>query len=68
MEQLLVAAFYFFMRSCENSRVTENKGARRNKLLRVQNIRFFQNGKKIAHTDLTLSLIDYGSIPFKYQK
>lgn len=65
ISQLAIGAFFFAMRSCEYSRTS---GERRTKLLRLNNIRFFEGHRLVPHDDPYLSQSDSVSITFEYQK
>jgi hypothetical protein len=65
ISQLIVAAFFFMMRSCEYLSVP---GERCTKLVCIHNIRFFLGRCELCHDDPRLSLADTVSILFKYQK
>ena len=63
--QLLRGALFFAMRSCEYLKVS---GARRTKLLRLKNIRFFRRRRELPHDHPELHLATSVSITFEYQK
>jgi hypothetical protein len=65
MFQLLVAAFFFAMRSCEYMSVMDD---RRMKLLCLWNIHFFLGRRALKHSDPCLTLANTISISFEYQK
>ena len=46
---LLVGAIFFAMRLCEYLVTSPNEGAKRMRILRLKNIQFLRNGKKIGH-------------------
>ena len=60
-----ILAFFFAMRSCEYLTIT---GERRTKLLRVQDLRFFQDRTDITHDNTTNHLADIICIMFRDQK
>jgi len=62
---LAILAFFFAMRSCEYLTIT---GERRTKLLRVQDLRFFQDRTDITHDHTTNHLADIICITFRDQK
>ena len=65
LAQLATGAFFFAMRSCEYLSVS---GARRTRLLELQNIRFFKANKELLHNDPRLCTADTVSITFYFQK
>ena len=64
--QLCIGAFFFAMRSCEYLSVSGP--ARKTKRLRIRNLRFFRNKKRLKSNDPTISLADYVTITFEDQK
>jgi hypothetical protein len=65
MCQLFTGAFFFAMRSCEYLQVS---GTCRTKILKLKNIRFFNEKKELHHKDNYLKLADTVSITFEFQK
>jgi hypothetical protein len=66
--QLIVGAFFFAMRSCEYSKTTSPTESTTTKLLKLRNIRFFNNSKIITHDHPDLASADIVSITFESQK
>ena len=65
MGPLIILAFFFAMRSCEYLTINSEQ---RTKLLRIQDIRFFQERKDIAQNRATNHLADIICITFRDQK
>jgi len=65
MCQLFTGAFFFAMRSYEYLQVS---GTCRTKILKLKNIRFFNEKKELHHKDNYLKLADTVSITFEFQK
>ena len=65
LARLAIGAFFFALRSCEYLHV---KGERKTKLLCVENIRFFHNGRLIPHSSPDLASSSVVSITFLSQK
>ena len=69
--QLSTGALFFAMRSCEYTHTSGDPfgGDRKTKLLRVKNIRFFQDTKEISrnHPQLT-SIATIVQLTFEFQK
>jgi hypothetical protein len=65
--QLTAIAIFFPMRSCEYLKVTQAE-KRRTDILRIRNLRFFRDGKLIAHSNPHLEFSDCISITFEMQK
>ncbi len=65
--QLTIGAAFFACRSCEYSKVLQSKD-KRTKLLRLQNIRFFKNGRQLPLQSNDLELADSVAITFEMQK
>ena len=65
--QLSIGAFFFACRSCEYLKVTQAE-LRRTAILCLRNIRFFLEGKLLAHNDPNLERADCVSITFEFQK
>ena len=69
--QLTTGALFFAMRSCEYSHTNGDPfgGERKTKLLRIRNIRFFQNTKEISRLHKNLqSIATIVQITFEFQK
>lgn len=64
--QLTRGAFFFGMRSCEYLKVSGY--ARRTKLLRLRNIRFYKHRRELSHDNPQLRYADTVSITFEFQK
>jgi hypothetical protein len=65
LAELAIGAFFFAMRSCEYTKVSE---PRRTKLLCLRNIRFFRGGTILTHDHPELDTADAVSILFEFQK
>ena len=67
ISQLTIAAYFFACRSCEYLKVQQSE-KRRTDILRLRCIRFFKDGKELAHNDRLLEYADSVSVTFEYQK
>ena len=65
---LLIGAIFFAMRSCEYLETNSKEESRRTKILRVKNIRFVRNNKKVGYEDPELELSDIVMITYEFQK
>ena len=65
--QLTILAFFFAMRSCEYVKVTQQE-KRRTEILRLRNLRFFNNGRLVPHDDPNLEYSNCLNITFEMQK
>jgi hypothetical protein len=65
--QLTIFAFFFAMRSCKYVKVTQQEKCR-TEILRLQNLRFFNNGRLVPHNDPNLEYSNCLSITFEMQK
>jgi hypothetical protein len=63
--QLFIGAFFFAVRSCEYIKV---QGPRKNKLLTLKNIRFFNGNRLVKYSDPKLHHAECVSITFELQK
>ena len=67
ISQLLIGAFFFAMRYCEYLNVPQSE-KRRTEILKLRNIRFLKDGKKLPHDSPLLEYADSVSITFEFQK
>jgi len=65
--QLTILAFFFAMRSCEYVKVPQQE-KRRTEILRLRNLRFFNNGRLVHHDDPNLEYSNCINITFEMQK
>ena len=65
--QLVIAAIFFAMRSCEYLNVGKNE-VRKTKRLRLRNLRLFRAGRLLEFQDPTLRSADFVSMTFEDQK
>jgi len=65
--QLTILAFFFAMRSCEYVKVPQQE-KRRTEILRLRNLRFFNNGRLVPHDDPSLEYSNCLNITFEMQK
>ena len=65
--QLVTLAFFFAMRSCEYSK-TSSEEAKRTKIIRLRNIRFYKNNRLVPHASPNLHNADMVNITFEFQK
>ena len=65
---LLIGAIFFAMRSCEYLETSNKEESRRTKILRVRNIQFVKNNKKVKYEDPKLELSNIVMITFEFQK
>lgn len=64
---LVVIALYFAMRSCEYSKVPQSED-RKTKVISVDNVQFYMNGRYLEHDDPHLTQADFVSLTFEEQK
>jgi hypothetical protein len=65
--QVTILALFFAMRSCKYVKVQQQEKWQ-TKILRLQNLRFFKNGKLVNHHNPSLKLANCINITFKLQK
>jgi hypothetical protein len=65
--QLTILAFFFAVHSCKYVKVPQQE-KRRTEILRLRNLRFFQNGRLINHNDPSLKYADCLNVTFEMQK
>ena len=65
---LLIGAAFFAMQSCEYMKTTRVEGSKRTKILRMRNIQFMKDGKRVHHNSPELASSDIVIITFEFQK
>ena len=65
---LLVGAIFFAMRSCEYLQTSHKEDKHRTKILRMKNIQFLKDGRRLDHNDKRLQESDIVMITFEFQK
>ena len=65
---LLIGAIFFAMRSCEYLETNAKEASRRTKILRVRNIQFLKDGRRVKHDHPQLEHSDIVMITFEFQK
>ena len=65
---LLIGAIFFAMRSCEYLETSTREEMRRTRILRVRNIKFVKNEKRLEYDDPQLEHSDIIMITFEFQK
>ena len=65
---LLIGAIFFAMHSCEYLMTTSRKESKQTKILRLKNIQFIKNGRRVRHSNPGLERSDIVLITFEFQK